>query len=84
MSISALSSSSAATQLSALSRLNGSSSSGSTSSGSTSSAGSVGGTRPQKPDDGASLDAVTSALSSIGVSADASLSASGNLVNTTA
>jgi hypothetical protein len=78
MSISALSSSSAATQLSALSRLNGSSS------GSTNSAGSVGGTRPQKPDDGAFLDAVTSALSSIGVSADASLSASGNLVNTTA
>jgi hypothetical protein len=79
VSISALSSSSAATQLSAFSRLNGSSSSGSISS-----AGSVGGTRPQKPDDGASLDAVTSALSSIGVSADASLSASGNLVNTTA
>ncbi len=79
MSISALSSSSAAIQLSALSRLNGSSSSGSTSS-----AGSVGGTRPQKPDDGASLDAVASALSSIGVSAGASLSASGNLVNTTA
>ncbi len=79
MSISALSSSSAATQLSAFSRLNGSSSSGSTNS-----AGSVGGTRPQKPDDGAFLDAVTSALSSIGVSAGASLSASGNLVNTTA
>lgn len=79
MSISALSSSSAAIQLSALSRLNGSSSSGSTSS-----AGSVGGTRSQKPDDGASLDAVASALSSIGVSAGASLSASGNLVNTTA
>ena len=79
MSISALSSSSAAAQLSALSRLNGSSSSGSISS-----AGSVGGTRPQKPDDGASLDAVASALSSIGVSAGASLSASGNLVNTTA
>ena len=79
MSISALSSSSAATQLSALSRLNGSSSSGSTSN-----TVSVGGTRPQKPDDGASLDAVASALSSIGVSAGASLSASGNLVNTTA
>ena len=79
MSISALSSSSAATQLSAFSRLNGSSSSGSTNS-----AGSVGDTRPQKPDDGASLDAVASALSSIGVSAGASLSASGNLVNTTA
>lgn len=93
MSISALSSTSAASQLSAFSRLGGASNTDSTRG--------VGGTRPSKPDDGAFLDAISSALSSIGVTVDASdsdgatgslgaasgggsLSASGNLVNTTA
>ncbi|AQR69918.1 hypothetical protein BZG29_17480 [Janthinobacterium sp. LM6] len=64
MSISALSSTSAASQLSAFSRLGGGSNTGSTSG--------AGGTRPSKPDDGAFLDAISSALSSIGVTVDAS------------
>lgn len=62
MSISALSSTSAASQLSAFSRLGG---------GNTGSTSGVGGTRPSKPDDGAFLDAISSALSSIGVTVDA-------------
>lgn len=64
MSISALSSSNAASQLSAFSRLGGSSSTSNTS-------GSVDGARPPKSDDGAFLDAIGSALSSIGVTVDA-------------
>src|SRR5450830_290994 len=58
MSISALSSSSAATQLSAFNRVSGSN---------TGSTDSVGGTRPPRQDDNGFLDAVSSALSSIGV-----------------
>ena len=58
MSISALSSSSAATQLSAFNRVSGSN---------TGSADSVGGAPPPRQDDKGFLDAVSSALSSIGV-----------------
>lgn len=89
MSISALSSSSAATQLKAFNRVSGSN---------TGSTDSVGGARPPRQDDKGFLDAVSSALSSIGVTlsetassdstgadtSSASLPASGNLVNTTA
>ena len=70
MSISALSSTSAASQLNAFSRLGGgSSSTASNTSG-------VDGARPPKPDDGTFLDAISSALSSIGVTVDASDSGS--------
>ena len=62
MSINALSSSSAVSQLSAFNRLGGSAEANSK----------VDGTRPHQADDGAFLDAVSSALSSIGVPLDAS------------
>ncbi|MEG1117814.1 MAG: hypothetical protein RSE46_22455, partial [Janthinobacterium sp.] len=61
MSINALSSTSAASQLNAFSRLGGGSSSN------VSNTSGVDGARPPKPDDGAFLDAISSALSSIGV-----------------
>ena len=62
MSISAVNSGNAASQLAAFGRLSGTSSTSNSNSYS-----SVGGTPPPKPDDGAFLDAISSALSSIGV-----------------
>lgn len=71
MSISAVNSSSATSQLAAFARLGGTSGTGY--------AASTGGTPPPRPDDSAFLDAISSALSSIGVTvADGESEASGD------